>query len=181
MTGGSGALAAGSGEGMGAESPGEGEGGGFGVAGRSEAIRGLGYGVVASARTNAEAGYPLMTRELLAARRWAMVRRVRGERSSDSSQARALEAQRGCSRSSVAERRGPKSRGEEERDGRRRRGAVGRRSVVELTSGCLLGVLEGRRGAVLELSPALAVELGGGRAARSSQLVVCGLRIAECS
>lgn len=52
---------------MGAESTGEGEAGGFGVAGRSEAIRGLGCEVVSSARTNAEAGYPLMTRGVLAA------------------------------------------------------------------------------------------------------------------
>lgn len=36
-----------------AEITGEEEAGGFGVAGRSEAIRGLGYGVVSSARTNA--------------------------------------------------------------------------------------------------------------------------------
>lgn len=36
-----------------AENSGEGEAGGFGVAGRSEAIRGVWFGVVPSARTNA--------------------------------------------------------------------------------------------------------------------------------
>jgi hypothetical protein len=53
-----------------AEDIGKREAGGFGVAGRSEAIRGLGYGVVASARTNALADYPLMTRAALAAVLW---------------------------------------------------------------------------------------------------------------
>lgn len=73
------ALAEGSGVVMWAENSGEGEAGEFGVAGRSEAIRGLGCEVVASARTNAAAGYPLMTREVLAvmlepwvrAKRWS--------------------------------------------------------------------------------------------------------------
>ena len=62
----SGALAEGVGVVMWAEVSGEGEAVGFGVAGRSEAIRGLGCEVVVSARTNAAAGFPLMTRELLA-------------------------------------------------------------------------------------------------------------------
>lgn len=61
----SGALAAGSGGVIWAEIGGEEGAGGFGVAGRSEAIRGVGYEFVSSARTNAEAGYPLMTREVL--------------------------------------------------------------------------------------------------------------------
>lgn len=52
---------------MWAEVSGEREAGEFGVVGRSEAIRGLGCEVVSSARTNAEAGYPLMTRGVLAA------------------------------------------------------------------------------------------------------------------
>lgn len=61
------ALVEGSGLVRWAEVTGEGEDGGFGVAGRSEAIRGLGFGVVSSARTNAWAGYAQMTREVLAA------------------------------------------------------------------------------------------------------------------
>ena len=44
-----------------AESTGEGEAGGIGGAGRSEAIRGGGIGVVSSARTNAGRGYPQVT------------------------------------------------------------------------------------------------------------------------
>lgn len=62
----SGALVGGSGVVMWAEVTGEGEAGVFGVAGRSEAIRELEFEVVSSARTNAEAGYPLMTRQVLA-------------------------------------------------------------------------------------------------------------------
>lgn len=54
-------LAAGAEVVEGAEITGEGEAGEFGVAGRSEAIRGGGIGVVSSARTNAGAGYPQMT------------------------------------------------------------------------------------------------------------------------
>jgi hypothetical protein len=70
VVGGSRVLAAVSGVIMWAEDIGKREAGGFGVAGRSEAIRGLGYGVVASARTNALADYPLMTRAALAAVLW---------------------------------------------------------------------------------------------------------------
>jgi hypothetical protein len=73
VVGGSGALADGSGVIMWAEDIGNGGAWGFGVAGRSEAIRGLGYGVVSSARTNALADYPLMTREALAAVLWVWV------------------------------------------------------------------------------------------------------------
>jgi hypothetical protein len=62
----SGALAGGSGVVTWAEVSGEGEAGEFGVAGRSEAIRGLGCEVVRSASSNAAAGYPWMTREVLA-------------------------------------------------------------------------------------------------------------------
>lgn len=63
-------FAAGPGVIMWAEDIGKRGAGGFGVAGRSEAIRGLGYGVVSSARTNALADYPLMTRAALAAVLW---------------------------------------------------------------------------------------------------------------
>jgi hypothetical protein len=65
-----GALAGASGVVVRAEDSGNEEAGVFGVDGWSEAIRGVGIGVVSSARTNAEAGYPQMTRRVLAAVLW---------------------------------------------------------------------------------------------------------------
>ena len=56
------ALADDSGVVMWAEIVGEVEAWGFGMAGWSEAIRGIRFGIVSSARTKAEAGYPQMVR-----------------------------------------------------------------------------------------------------------------------
>lgn len=60
------AVVVGSGVVIWAEIVGEVEAGGFGMAGWSEAIRGIRFGIVSSARTKAEAGYPQMVRKVLA-------------------------------------------------------------------------------------------------------------------
>lgn len=88
----SGALREGSGVVMWAEVSGEGGAGEFGVAGRSEAIRGLGCEVVRSARTNAVPGYPLMTRDVSA----AMIRRRCARRGGQIADIRWCEAIRSC-------------------------------------------------------------------------------------